>query len=135
MLDVPFQYIVYSYYHQQTVAYLLRKLGNYLDAKNMWEWEALPLIKIDESATSPVPDISICCNMEIEAFIEITETAAFKHEFNKAIDLAEKHDIAEVFVFDKKKSTWRKYKQGVGEITENPSFCDSIGYDLNDFLK
>jgi Uma2 family endonuclease len=136
MLDVPHQYIIHSYYHQSVVAHLIRKIGNYLasDVK-WWAWEVLPAIKIDESATSPVPDISICTDLTPEVIIEITDPVAVNSEFKKLSRLIENYEFGEGFIYDYKKHTWKKYKLGVGEITENPSFCDAIGYDLNDFLK
>jgi hypothetical protein len=45
------------------------------------------------------------------------------------------YEIEEGFVYNYEKNIWLKYKNGSGEITNNPSFCDSIGYDLNEFLK
>ena len=49
--------------------------------------------------------------------------------------LVKEYDLAEGFVFDYKNKFWRKCKQKNGEITENPSFCNTIDYDLNDFVK
>ncbi len=80
-------------------------------------------------------DISICYDMDIRAFIEITEPSAFNFECKQVATLVETYEIEEGFVFDRKRNTWRKFKLGNGEIIDNPSFCDSIGYDLNDFLK
>ncbi len=37
MLDVPQQYIIHSYFHQQMLAHLLRQIGNYLAVKKSFE--------------------------------------------------------------------------------------------------
>ncbi len=50
------------------------------------------------------------------------------------IYMVEEYDLTEGFIYNYKNKTWRKYKNSVGEVQENPSFCDSIGHDLNDFL-
>jgi hypothetical protein len=45
------------------------------------------------------------------------------------------NEVPEGFVYDCPKKTWRKYKLGVGEVMDNASFCDTIGYDLDHFLQ
>ena len=92
-------------------------------------------IKIDESTTSSVPDISICYDQVPEVIIEITFSVTFNNEFDKLSRLVEKHELEEGFVYNYQKNAWRKCKFGVGEIIESPTFCETIGYDLNEFVK
>jgi hypothetical protein len=44
------------------------------------------------------------------------------------------YSVDEGFVFNYSAGTWRKYRLDVGEVTQNPSFSDIIGLDLNEFL-
>jgi hypothetical protein len=99
--------------------------------------EALPETMINESGTSPTPDILLYDNVMLNnvALIEISSADNFKKDFKKIVALVEDYEVSEGFIYDYQRKLWKKYKLGIGEITENPSFCDAIGYDLNDFLK
>ena len=92
---------------------------------------------INEGESSPTRDVILLDNVldEIKVIIEISSTTGFKKDFNKIIELIDEYEVEEGFVYDYKKEKWRKYKLGVGEIVDNSSFCDAIGYDLNDFVK
>ena len=136
MLDTPLNFIIYSREHQR----ILSKLMYYLTAlyydSNIF-FEPLSNVMLDESCTSPVPDIILFSEDEYmnKVIIEITTPTTFKKDFQKVENLVDEYDVKEGFVYDYKKFRWRKYKNGVGEVIENPSFCDTIGYDLNDFVK
>ncbi len=92
---------------------------------------------INESESSPTSDVMLLDNVldELKVIIEIISTTGVKKDFNKIATLMLDYDIEEGFTYDYKKFSWRKYKNGVGEVIENPSFCDAIEYDLNDFVK
>jgi hypothetical protein len=100
-------------------------------------YEPFPEAMIDDANSSPTPDVLLQDNVldKFVVIIEISGTKGFKNDFRKTSELVENYEVNEGFVYDYKQFRWRKYKLGVGEITANPSFCDSIGYDLNDFLK
>jgi len=63
--------------------------------------------------------------------VEVSTSKGLK----KVKELVEYYQLEEGFVYNYKTGQWYKYKRDTGEISKNPSFCDSIGYDLNDFLK
>jgi hypothetical protein len=67
--------------------------------------------------------------------IEIMGKKAFKSDFNKVQKLVDEYELDEGFAYNYQQKVWRKYVREKGEIIENPSFCDSIGYDLNEFVK
>ena len=134
MLDVPHQYIIHSFEHQQVVCRLLRKISNLFEAERVYyRWETLTAIKIDESATSAVPDLSLTYDGETKVIIEITLFESV--DYQKLAKLVNQYDLDEGFTYNYKTKQWRKYKFQLGEVLESPSFCDSIGYDLNEFLK
>ncbi len=95
-----------------------------------------PETMIDESQTSPVPDVMLV-NPETdltEVIIEITHTQGVAKDVQKLQNLMETYRVPEGFVYDYKRQAWRKFRLGEGEITENASFCDAISHDLNEFL-
>lgn len=100
-------------------------------------YEPFPETMLDEGRTSPTLDvISYDAVSDTDLImIEISTTKGFNGDFKKVSELVEYYNVHEGFVSNYKTSAWRKYKLGIGEITDNPSFCDSIGYDLNYFLK
>ncbi len=135
MLDVPFQYIIHSREHQQAVARLIRGLGNWFEKTGKPEWEALPALKLDEAHTSPVPDVVICRNELPVAVIELTSKSAVRVEAKKLTRLLEESEfLKEGFLFDYASKTWRKFDSETGEVVETPSFCETIGYDLAQFV-
>lgn len=122
--------------HQRIITRLSAHLY-WLFTKDEIVFEPLVEAMINESESSPTPDVMLLDNVldELKVIIEITSTTGVKKDFNKIASLMLDYDIEEGFTYDYKKCSWRKYKNGVGEITENPSFYDTIGYDLNDFVK
>lgn len=98
--------------------------------------ESFPETMIDESKTNPVPDLILVNNEadSVEAIIEITTTVALNKDFEKVIGLVNDYQVSEGFVYNYNKKHWKKYKRGIGEILAQPSFCDSIGFDLNNFV-
>jgi Putative restriction endonuclease len=136
MLDIPLQMGVNApKEHQRIIARLTARLFNLLENGDI-AYEPLPEVMIDESKTSPTPDVLLYDNVGSRnmVIIEIAAAGARK-DFEKTATLVEDYDVPEGFVYNYPKKTWRKYKLGVGEVTENPSFCDAIGYDLDHFLQ
>jgi Uma2 family endonuclease len=138
MLDIPVVYMGVNAprEHQRIITRLSAHLY-WLFTKGEIPFEPLVEAMINESESSPTPDVMLLDNVldELKVIIEITSTTGVKKDFNKIATLMLDYDIEEGFTYDYKKFSWRKYKNGVGEIIENPSFCDAIGYDLNDFVK
>jgi hypothetical protein len=94
-----------------------------------------PETMINEAETSPTPDILLfdhAVNKTV-VIIEINHPDGLKKDTRNLKELIEEYELAEGFLYDYKTKRWWKYKKGV-EITENPSFCEAIQYNLNDFL-
>ncbi|MCU0468769.1 MAG: Uma2 family endonuclease [Arcicella sp.] len=93
-----------------------------------------PETMIDESETSPVPDVMLV-NREndlAEVIIEITHTQGFKKDIQKIRELMEEYNVPEGFVYDYKLKIW----QSIASTPKNApqSFCEALQYDLNNFL-
>ncbi|MEI7583385.1 hypothetical protein [Runella sp.] len=137
MLDIPIYMGVNApLEHQRVIRKLIWQLSNLYESGKI-PYEPFPEAMIDDANSSPTPDVLLQDNVldKFVVIIEISGTKGFKNDFRKTSELVENYEVNEGFVYDYKQFRWRKYKLGVGEITANPSFCDSIGYDLNDFLK
>jgi len=138
MLDNPIQFMGVNAprEHQRVITKLVAGLYWLYNQGNII-LEPLAEAMINEGESSPTPDVILLDNIldEIKVIIEISSTTGFKKDFNKIIELIDEYEVEEGFVYDYKKENWRKYKLGVGEIVGNSSFCDAIGYDLNDFVK
>jgi hypothetical protein len=44
------------------------------------------------------------------------------------------YDVQEGFIYDYKKKLWYKFDRSKGAILGEPSFCDALQVDLNNFL-
>jgi hypothetical protein len=99
--------------------------------------EPFPETMIDQSQTSPTPDVLLFDNDRLQhlVIIEVSGRQGAKKDFRKVISLMQDYDVPEGFVYDYQSDLWFKHKLGVGDILEQPSFCETIGYDLNDFLQ
>lgn len=120
--------------HQRVIAKLLTRLGRmYYDLKTI-SLEPLPETMLDETKTSPVPDVMLCDHVHdtVPVIIEVTRTRTVQADMKKIISLitAEEYGIVEGFVYDYKKNEWHKYKKDTGEVTTHPSFCDTLNLDL-----
>lgn len=122
--------------HQAIIIRLIHGLMNlYVSRKT--ELFAYPETMIDESGTSPVPDVMLV-NPETdlaEVIIEITHSQGVAKDVQELQSLMQTYRVPEGLVYDYKRKAWRKFRLGVGEVPENPSFCDAVGCDLNEFLK
>ncbi len=136
MLDTPMiMGVNASRDHQRIIARLTARLYVLFETGQI-KYEPLPEAMIDDAKTSPTSDIILSDEVAGDniVIIEIAGKGS-KMDFAKIAMLAEDYEVPEGFVYNYLKKTWRKYKLGVGEIIENPSFCDSIGYDLDHFLQ
>jgi Uma2 family endonuclease len=124
--------------HQRVIMRLAAELFYLYDKQKTISLEPLPETMIDEDGSSPVPDIMLLDNEreEVPVIIEITRTSSVKNDLKKVIALIEDSDygVREGFVYDYKRSQWHKYKRGVGDVTEQPSFCEAINLDLATLL-
>ena len=138
MLDYPVQFIGVNAprEHQRTISRLIRGLGN-LYVSGKIPYEALPETMIDEGKTSATPDVILADNESDRdiAIIEITTTKGEDDDFKKIMALVNQYKLQEGFTYNYKNGHWKKYSIKNGEQESNPSFCDAIGYDLNDFVK
>ena len=124
--------------HQRVIAKLMTRLGTmYYDLKTI-SLEPLPETMLDETKISPVPDLMLCdhTNDTVPVIIEITSTRTVHADMKKLRALITEGDygIIEGFVYDYKKNEWHKYKKGIGEVLQNPSFCDTLHLDLATLL-
>ena len=121
--------------HQAVITKLIYGLTSlYMQAKT--RLFPYPETMIDESQTSPVPDvmlIDVDTDMTL-AIIEITHSQGVKKDGKKLWALMRDYDVPEGFVYDYKTAIWLKYDLKKGEIAEKSSFCNAIGEDLNDYL-
>lgn len=135
MLDLPIMGVNAPKEHQRVIRKLTTGLG-LLFVNGKIPYEPFPEVMVDESQTSPTPDVLLFDNQlqQNVVIIEVSGKAGARKDFLKIVEVCAEYEIAEGFVYDYISKNWRKYKYGVGEITGNPSYCESIGYDLNTFL-
>jgi hypothetical protein len=121
--------------HQSIITKLLYGLTNlYLNAQT--RLFPYPETMIDESQTSPAPDIMLVdSNTDLtKAIIEITHTQGVKKDAQKLWGLMSDYDVPEGFVYDYKLGIWYKYRLQGGGQAEHSSFCEAVNADLGDFL-
>ncbi len=123
--------------HQRIIGLLMTSLGNLYYREEKISYEPFVETMIDEGKTSPTPDVLLYdhANKRNVVIIEISTNTGAKKDFEKVIELVNDYEVSEGFVYNYDKNTWLKYQLGVGEISENASFCEAIGYDLKDFLR
>ncbi len=136
MLDLPIMGVNAPREHQRVITRLSGELY-YLYKTGMIPFEPFSETMIDDGKTSPTPDIILLDNETDKnvVIVEITTTIGEKNDFEKVKDLVERYDVKEGFTYNYKKGTWRKYRRGTGEVKDDASYCDVIGYDLNALLK
>jgi hypothetical protein len=136
MLDLPIMGTNAPREHQRVIRKLISGLDK-LYVLGAIQYEPFPETMLDEGKTSPTPDVILYDSVSDTdvVLIEVSTTKGFNGDFKKVAELTEYYNLKEGFVYNYKTNAWKKYKQGIGQVTENPSFCDTIGFDLNDFLK
>lgn len=95
-----------------------------------------PETMIDESQTSPVPDVMLVdTNTDLTmVIIEITHTQGVKKDLKKLKELMAIYDVPEGFVYDYRQNLWYRYDLASGQTETENSFCSAAGIDLSDFL-
>ena len=97
--------------HQAVIGQLVTGLINlYRSGKS--RLMAYPEAMIDQSQTSPVPDI-LLANPQTElteVLIEITHTQGVKKDTQKLKELMTTYDVPEGFVYDYKLDLWHRYE-------------------------
>lgn len=122
--------------HQRIIGQLMMRLGMLFYIDKRIPYEPLPETMIDESQTSPTPDILLFDNehKQNKVIIEVSGNTGARRDFEKVKKLMEEYGVEEGFVYNYDTGSWLKYHLATGQDTRNPSFCDAIGVDLSDLL-
>jgi hypothetical protein len=122
--------------HQRIIGQLMMRLGMLYYLENAIPFEPLPETMIDESQTSPTPDILLFDNENKinQVIIEISGNTGARRDFEKVKNLMLEYNVPEGFVYNYDSKQWRRYALETGEDTKSPSYCQSIHYDLNQLL-
>ena len=118
--------------HQRIIGQLMMRLGILYFIEKKIPYEPLPEAMIDESQTSPTPDILLFDNQQKQnrVIIEISGNTGARRDFEKVKQLVEEYGVPEGFVYNYDTGQWRKYRLGQGEDREKPAYSDEIGCDL-----
>jgi hypothetical protein len=121
--------------HQAIIAQLVTGLTNlYTSGKS--QLMAYPEAMIDQSQTSPVPDI-LLANPQTEltqVLVEITHTQGVKKDTIKLKELMTEYDVPEGFVYDYKLNLWHRFELHNLDVEHSSAYCRTIGCSLSDFL-
>ncbi len=122
--------------HQRIIGQLMMRLGMLYYIDKTISFEPLPETMIDESQTSPTPDILLFDNERKlnQVIIEISGNTGARRDFEKIKQLMIEYNVPEGFVYNYDSKQWRKYSLENGEDQQNPSFSQSIGLDFNTLL-
>jgi hypothetical protein len=92
---------------------------------------------IDESRTSPAPDVMLVDHQTdlTKAIIEITHTQGVKKDAQKLLELMRDYDVPEGFIYDYKLGVWYRFdlNNHQGE-PEKSSYCAALDLYLECFL-
>ena len=122
--------------HQRVIGKLMTALGNLYYREGKIPYEPFTETMIDEGKTSPTPDVLLFDNRSGQnmVIIEVSTSAGERKDFEKLVEIMKDYQVPEGFVYNYNTKTWRKYRLDAGETAENPSFCDTIGYDFDTFV-
>jgi len=122
--------------HQRIIGKLMTALGQLFYREGTLPYEPFTETMIDEGKTSPTPDILLFDNATglNKVIIEVSASAGARKDFEKLVELMHDYEVPEGFVYNYSTGVWRKYRLDIGEVIQNPSFCDTIDLDLNTFL-
>ena len=121
--------------HQAIIGRLIYWLTD-LYLKNRTELIAYPEAMIDESETSPVPDVMLVNHDTdlTEVIIEVTHTQGVPRDIEKIKNLMNVYRVGEGFVYDYKQKRWHKLRLSEPDRVEASAFCDAVGQDLSAFV-
>ena len=121
--------------HQAIITKLIYGLTD-LYKNRKTKFFAYPETMIDESETSPVPDVMLIDPDTglSHVIIEITHTQGVKKDIKKLQELMQNYGVGEGFVYNYKQKQWYKCRLDLEGVAENISFCDTINYDLDELL-
>jgi Uma2 family endonuclease len=119
--------------HQRIIGQLMMRLGILYHIEKKIPYEPFPETMIDESQTSPTPDVLLFDNLnkENKVIIEISGNTGYRRDFQKVKDLVEEYGVLEGFVYNYDAKSWHKYSLGKGEDARRPSYSDVLQQDLN----
>lgn len=123
--------------HQRVIGKLMTALGHLFYREGSIPYEPFTETMIDEGKTSPTPDVLLFDNRTglNKVIIEVSTSAGARKDFEKLVELMRDYEVPEGFVYNYSDGSWRKYRLDKGEITQNPSFCDTVGLDLQLFVQ
>ena len=124
--------------HQRIISKLMASLGHLFYHQHEITLEPLPETQIDEGQSSPVPDILLYDNETFRTpiIIEICHPNGLNNDLKKVIRLIEENDygIVEGFIYDYVRGLWSKYRKGVGQVFEEPSYSAILDIDFATLL-
>ncbi len=123
--------------HQRIIGQLMMKLGQLFYEEGKIAYEPFPETMIDESQTSPTPDILLFDNQARlnKVIIEVTGNTGMRRDFEKVKQLVREYEVPEGFVYNYDTGKWLKYSFEQGEVTDRPSWSESIQIDLDSLVK
>jgi hypothetical protein len=121
--------------HQAVITRLIHGLAD-LYLRDKTQLFPYPETMIDESQTSPAPDILLYDHKQEKTMvlIEITHSVGIKKDGSKVQALMNDYDVPEGFVYDYRKQQWYKFDRLTGPVKDNSSFSSMLQVDLNNFL-
>ncbi|GAB4041487.1 hypothetical protein [Spirosoma jeollabukense] len=121
--------------HQAIIAQLVTGLMN-LYRNRQTRLFAYPEAMIDQSQTSPVPDLLLADpDTELTSvLIEVTHTQGVKKDTQKLKELMVTYEVPEGFVYDYKLNIWHRYELDGPDSGEESSFCKAVNQSLSEFL-
>jgi Uma2 family endonuclease len=122
--------------HQRIIGSLMMRLGILYHIEKKILYEPFPETMIDESQTSPTPDILLFDNVrrENKVIIEISGNTGYRRDFQKVKELVTEYGVPEGFVYNYDTQKWLKYTLADGEDLQNPSFSHILQQDLDALL-
>lgn len=123
--------------HQRIIGKLMMRLGILYHIEKRIPFEPFPETMIDESQTSPTPDILLFDNerKQNQVIIEVSGNTGARRDFEKVKQLMEEYGVPEGFVYNYDTGAWMKFRLNGGEDKSKPSFSDMIGQDLAELLR
>ncbi len=119
--DISIIEIIGSKQHQYIIMQLITGLSN-LRTDGKTNLVAYPETMIDESQTSPVPDVLLYDheNEKTKVIIEITHTYGVKKDVRKVVSLMNDYDVNEGFVYNYKQKNGLNLHSTKAKLSKMP---------------